>query len=236
MEKNQKQEEPIAFLLKSMKKEYVHDTMTKGRFCFNHPTVFSKWENPNSAQHDRWEAHDAYEVTNLMVAPIIEERKDKMIYGAARKLADKGTVHMQNNSVKHTPICCFRCVFQSEIELYGDTMFYSLGKVADRIMQEFGHDAYVMIQLSPFLERLKEKAEIFACGRIVYRNLLNDYQFNVPEQYKEVIGQLFRKDEQFEWQKEYRIVLPPTVNAPVFIELSSIEDIAFCGDIADLRN
>lgn len=234
--KQNNNENNIVFLLKSMKSEYLQDTMKKGKFCFNHPTIFSKWENTNAAQYDRWEAHDAYAATHIVVAPIIGENNGMPIYGPVRKLADKGIIHLQSDKVKHTPICCFRCIFQNEFGFDGNTMTYSLGEVAERIIREFDHDAYVIIQLVPFLERLKVKSHPILAMNVAYQDLLNDYEFNVPEQYSEIVEQLFRKDKRFEWQKEYRIALQPSKESPVFVELGSIEDIAICGNISDLRN
>lgn len=229
-------ENKIIFLLKSMKSEYVEDTLKKGRFCFNHPAIFNKWEKTVSAQYDRWDAHSSYKATNLVYAPIIGEQNGTPIYGKVMPLADKAIIHEQSKIVKHSPICCFRMVEENEAILTkSGTIHYSLGETADRIINEFGHDSFVLILAVPFLERMLEKYRNSICGPIVYKNTLNDYDFQVPEQFKDRVEQLLRKDEQYSWQKEYRIVLPPTKNSPVFAELGSIEDIAISGKIADLR-
>ncbi len=236
MEENQQvKESKIIFLLKSMKKEYLHDTVTKGRFCFNHPTVFSEWENADAAQFDKWEGYDAYECTHMVIAPLIGEENGKPVYGPGEKLAGKGIIHMQSGTAKHSPICCFRCVFQSDVSIEDNYIVYTLGEAADKIMNEFGHDAYVIIPIVPFLERLKKKVNRFLAMDVAYHDILNKYQFNVDEQYREIVEQLFRKDEKYEWQKEYRIVLPPSKESPVFVEIGSIEDIAQYGSIVDLR-
>ena len=221
-------------LLKSMKKKHLDDAMKKGRFCFNHPTVFSEWKDKEAAQHDRWEAHDAYEATHLIAAPIIGENNGIPIYGKPHKIADRAIIHMQSESAKHTPICCFRCIMQSEIVVDGKSIVYSLGDTANRIVNEFGHDAFLIIPIRPFLERLSQKVDRFLAMDVAYHDLLNNHHFDVDEQYREIVEQLFRKDEKYEWQKEYRIILPPTQQAPVFIEIGSIEDIAVCGNIKDL--
>ena len=214
----------------------MEDTMTKGRFCFNHPTVFSKWEDTGAAQFDRWEAHDAYECIHLVVAPIIGEEKGMPVYGPGKKWADKAIIHTQSDTAKHSPICCFRCVTRDEFEFKDNQMIYSLGQTAERIMQEFGHDAYVMIHLDSFLKRLEAKVGSYLAGNVAYHDLLNDFQFNVSEENEEIVEQLFRKDKRFEWQKEYRIALRPNNKSPVFVEVGSIEDIAACGDIIDLKD
>lgn len=224
----------IVFLLKSMKQEYIEETMKKGRFCFNHPGVFNKWENTDSAQADKWDAHSAYEATHLIYAPIIGEKDGIPMYGEVKKLADKGIVRVQSNLVKHIPICCFRMVERSEIMPLDDGFLFSLGETADRIMREFGHDSYIIIRSEPLIQRLREKYKV-SYGMVVYKDVLNDYEFEVGEEKKDVVEQLFRKDEKFKWQKEFRFTLPPTPNSPVFVEIGSIEDIAKCGKISDLR-
>lgn len=230
-----KNEEPIRFLLKTMKEKHVEDTMKRGRFCFSHPSVFNKWENVDSAQYDKWDAHSAYNATHLVFAPIVGEKDGIPVYGALKKLADKAIVRIQNETVRCSPICCFRMIEEHEVKCLPGEIEFSLGNNADRIMSEFGHDAYVMVEAAPFLNRLHEKYTYFA-GAVVYKNTTNDYEFSVADQYKDLVEQLYRKDERFAWQKEYRIVLPPSEESPFFIELGSIEDIAICGKLSNLKN
>ena len=229
------EEAKMLFLLKTMKAKHVEDTMKKGRFCFNHPGVFNKWERQDSAQFDAWDAHSARYVRHVIFAPILEEREGLFpLYGEPQKLADEAVMRFQSNYVKHSPICCFRIVDEDEVVIGADSFSFSLGDIVDRIMTEFGHDSYVMINARAFHERLYEKTN-FIARFVTYRDTTNDYEFKAPAEYKDIIEQLFRKDERFEWQKEYRIVLPPSEDSPVFVELGSIKDIAFCGKISDLR-
>lgn len=223
-------------LFKSMKSEYVEDTLKKGRFCFNHPAVFNRWESPNAAQYDPWDAYSAYTVTHLVFAPIIGEENGMPIYGKGKRIADKAVVHTQTDDVKRSPVCCFRMIEEQEVTLLDNSVEFSLGKIADRIINEFEHDSYIMIWAKPFLERVQQKCPNLLCGAVVYKNTLNDYDFHVSDSIEETVEQLFRKNEQYSWQKEYRIVLPPTKDSPVFVELGSIEDIAVGGKIFDLKN
>ena len=229
-----KDDDQIVFLLKSMKKQYVKDTITKGRFCFNHPAIFSQWEDANAAQYDRWEAHSAFEAKYLVAAPIIGENNGMPIYGKGKKIADKAIIHMQTDIVKYSPICCFRTVKTTEVSFLGDKIEYTLGQTAQKIKKEFGHDSFVLIQVGPFIERLKRIVNSFIAMEVVYCDLINNYPFKVEKKYREIAEQLFRKDKKFEWQKEYRIALQPSQETPVFIELGSLEDIAASGDLDDL--
>ena len=229
-----KEDDQIVFLLKSMKKQYVEDTMTKGRFCFNHPAIFSQWEDANAAQYDRWEAHSAFEAMYLVAAPIIGEKDGMPIYGQGKKIADKAIIHMQTDIVKHTPICCFRTVRKTEVDFLNDKIQYTLGQTAQKIKKEFGHDTFVLIQFGPFIERLKRIVNSFIAMEVVYCDLINNNPFKAEKKYREIAEQLFRKDIKYEWQKEYRIALQPSQKTPVFVELGSLEDIAVSGNLDDL--
>lgn len=235
MAKYNTDQERIVLLLKSMKKEYIENTIKRGQFCFNHPIVFSEWDDADAAQYDRWEAHSAYSATDGMIFPIAGENNDGMpIYESGRKFFDKAIVHEQFDSVKHTPICCFRLIEKREVEFTADGFKFSLGDTATRIKQEFGHDAFIIIQALPFLQRLGKRPETVFAGNVVYEDTLNQYDFSVDEKQKPIVEQLFRKDKKYEWQKEYRVALVPSKESRVFIELGSIEDITVSGEIEEL--
>ena len=207
----------------------------QGRFCFNHPVTFNKWEDKGSAQYDKWDSHSAYEVTHVVIAPLLRDDPDGIEYGEPIKLTDRAILHEQSSVVKQTPICCFRMVTENEVVFHRKSMSYSLGDIADRIHQEFGHDSYVMIQAVPFLERMKRHG-VQISGGVIYSDLLNEQEIDVPRDQRDFVDQLFRKDKKYEWQKEYRLALSPSTNNPVFLEIGSIEDIAFWGKLSDLRD
>lgn len=229
------QDNQIVFLLKTLKEKHVESTMTKGRFCFSHPSVFNKWERDNSAQYDRWDGHSAYEATHLVYAPIIEDNGDKIVYGEVKKLADRAIIHEQSATVKNTPICCFRYVQRDELIFdSGNSVDFTLGDTADRIKNEFGHDSFILINAANFLDRFRTKYKGLD-GRVVYHDTLNDFEFNVDESIKSIVEQVFRKDKKYEWQKEYRFALQESTETPTFIELGSIEDIAITGELDYLK-
>lgn len=227
----------FTYLLKSMKSEYIEDTMKKGRFCFNHPSVFNKWECNDSAQFDRWDGYSSIIGHDIMYFPIIDENENGVVYGEGKKLSNKALFHMQSGVAKHTPICCFRIIEDKEmsIDYKTKTFSYSLGENADRIIKEFGHDSYIIIKAAPFFVRLK-KQHSFLSGGVVYKDIIKHGEIPVEERFQDLAEELFRKDEAYKWQKEFRIALrPPTKNSPVFVEIGSIEDIAFSGNISELR-
>ena len=69
---------------------------------------------------------------------------------------------------------------------------------------------------------------------MVYKDVLNKFPQPISEEHEEIVEQLFRKDERFSWQKEFRIALAPTNDSPVFLEIGSIEDIAKSGMLSAL--
>lgn len=227
------------FLLKSMKKEYVESTIKKGRFCFNHPSVFNEGEDLNPAQVDKWDGHMSIKVKNLVIAPVLQDDENGYVTGEVVPFADEAKLHIQSGVAKHTPICCFRIVEANEVLINTEekTLFYSLGDIADRIMKEFGHDSYVMIEAAPFIERIRKNHSVLR-GSVIYEDTLKPGSFNIDQKYQDLAEQIFRKDKAYEWQKEYRIALcEPTENTPVFVELGSIEDITIAyGRLEDLRN
>lgn len=228
----------IVFLLKTLKSEYLESTMKKGRFCFNPPSVFNRWEDTNTAQYDKWDGHSCEIADKVLIAPIIQEDENGVVYGEVKALSNKAIIHTQSTKAKQTPICCFRSVDENEIAFDADTqtLTYSLGNIAERIINEFGHDSFILILIEPFIERIKQKYSLL-CGSVIYKNIANDMPISVDERYQELTEELFRKDEKYMWQKEFRIALTdPTTDKPFFIELGSIEDIAISGRMEELLN
>ena len=214
--------------------------MKKGRFCFNHPTVFSEWEEKEAAQYDCWEAHSSHEAKDVMIFPMIGENENGTpIYGAGKKLCDQAIIHEQLESVKHTPICCFRAIEKEEVKYENGKLIYTLGETAKRIRNEFGHDSFVLIQAVPFIERIEKTlgSRLVGRGSVIYKDVLNDNEFpHIDDKYQDEVQQLFRKDIKYEWQKEYRLTLQPSKESRILIEIGSIEDIAISRNIDDLES
>ena len=235
-EKNNK----IVFLLKSLRSEYVEDTMEKGRFCFNKPSVFSTWEDKNAAQFDRWDAHSAYEAFDLVYAPINKDEGGVIEYGTAKRFADKAIIHEQGSFAKQSFICCFRYLTPQEVEFCNNGIRLSLGMTANRIIEEFGHDSFLVIHAQSFLDRVAKKvpnSSTMIQGAVVYKDLLYADEFPFPEPVNSRISQLYRKDAIFSWQQEFRVVIASdnsSTEIREFIEIGPIYDIACYGKLSDL--
>ena len=224
------------FLIKTMKKERLERTLKEGRFCFTTPSTFIGGDGLASAQQDRFEAHLSIKAYHLMVAPILYEDKDGPHYGPAEKFASQAQMHVITDDAKHTPLCSFRYVDPTElIEKYG-AYFFRLGNTVDRIKDEFKHNAFIFI-LAPqvFGHRLFQKAPCFSY-KVHYGDI--NLKFNkFIEQVGYQTASLFQKDPLYQWQQEFRIILEPKEKeGKHFIEIGSIEDIAFGGELEQLRN
>ena len=219
----------IVALLKTMKSEYVNDTLTKGRLFFNFPEAFAD-KSLNLAQVD---IHDSYQKMNIlkpMVFPIVSEDESGIHYGNGISLGETARLNLISNSNKHRPICCFRSIKREDLVI-GDKILYALGDISKRIETEFGHDAFVLIwRPVEFLKRLNKKTLFLAHD--VYYGIDNQDFLKFMDDMKVEQSAMFQKDEKYAWQKEYRIVLPPQRNNGGFpIDIGSIEDIAIAGDI-----
>ena len=225
----------ITFLIKTMKKKYLEKTLKQGEFCFNLPSVFNLETNLAVAQQDKWDSHLSYIAQKIYYAPIISEDENGVHYGVAKKLADSARMYQISEASKHTPLCCFRKVDDDDlVEKYG-AAFLRLGNIVDRIKNEMGHDAFILIiQPHALVHRIHKVSPCFArsvhYGEInsEFQEYLDTYDFDQKE--------MFQKRIEYAWQKEFRIIIAPTnKTSPQMIHIGSIEDIAFGGDIETLR-
>ena len=225
----------IIGLLKTMKSEYLEDSLKKGRLFFNFPLFYD-----NAAlmpaqydKYDSWEDVDAY---HLIFAPIIKETDEGSIYGQIHELAEHADLHVISKSNKKRPICCFRAIKENDLIQKGKTYIFSLGNTVDRVKNEFGHDAFVYY-MNPFElhRRLNEKV-LFYGHEVFYGKYNSDFWEFMDNTGLECSG-MFQKDEKYSWQKEYRIVLSPRESNIGFpIDIGDITDIAYGGNIEQLRN
>lgn len=224
------------FLIKTMKKKYLERTLKEGLLCFNTPSTFIAGEGLSSAQQDKYEAHLSFEARHIMVAPILYEDENGPHYGTAQNLADRAQAHFTTDEAKRIPLCSFRYVASSElVEKYG-AYFFRLGDVVDRISKEFQHDAYILIYAPQvFGHRIFQKESCFS-----YKVHYGD----IDEKFGKFISQagystasLLQKSPSYQWQQEFRIILEPKKDeGKYFVNIGSIEDVAFGGDLEQLRN
>lgn len=224
------------FLIKTMKKKYLERTLKEGRFCFNTPSAFIEGEGLASAQQDKYEAHLSFEARHIMVAPILYENENGPCYGNAERFVDRARAHFTTEDAKHTPLCSFRFVAQSELVKKYGAYFFRLGDVVDRIREDFQHDAYIFI-LEPqvFGRRIFQTEPCFSY-KVHYGDINSKFdRFITQVGYN--TAPLFQKSPSYQWQQEFRIILEPKENeGKHFVNIGSIEDIAFGGDLEQLRN
>lgn len=171
-----------------------------------------------------------------MVAPILFEDENGPYYGPAEKFADRARMHTISSLSKSTPLCSFREMTNEEAVFKYGALFLRLGETVERIKNDFGHDAFILIRdANALMKRFYEKTP--CCGRKVHYGEI-DAEF---QKYIDKVGYsqaaMFQKSLEYAWQQEFRIIIAPQEDKDrVFIEVGSIEDIAIGGDIEVLRN
>lgn len=224
----------ILGLVKTMKSNHIKDTMEEGRFFFNFPEYY-KNTDLMPAQNDRYDSWESVNARHLVFAPIIRETEHGPVYGKAQPLADHAIINTISTENKHRPICCFRTVKKEDFVEHNDAYYYSLGETAARIKKDFGHDAYIYIFNPLELHKRLNKLSLLYGHEVFYGMNSADY-YNFVDKIGLEQCRMFQKSQDYAWQKEYRIVLPPREdNSAGFpIDIGSIEDIAICGNIEDL--
>lgn len=231
------EEDPkIVFLIKTMNKKHLNNTLNRGTLCFNFPTVFNSSPDLAAAQQDEWDSHLSFDAMHIMYAPIISEDENGIHYGTAKKLADKARLHQISETSKATPLCSFRKVEEADIVKKYNVGFVRLGDaLVDRIKKEFGHDAFILVyKPHELMERIAKVTPCFA-RNIHYGEIDADFQkFLDTHEFEQ--KEMFQKSSEYAWQKEFRVIIKPRIaSGSQIIEVGSIEDIAFGGDIEELR-
>lgn len=233
--KYNEEDQNIVFLIKTMNKKHLENTLQRGAFCFNFPSVFNSSPNLAIAQYDQWDAHLSFDAMHLMYAPIISEDENGIHYGTPKKLADQARIHQISGISKATPLCSFRKVEEADIIQKYDAAFFRLGTTVDRIKNEFGHDAFILVYHPHILiKRISKVSPCFARS-IHYGDIDANFQAYLDEHTFEQ-KEMFQKSSEYAWQKEFRVIITPRIaTGPQIIEIGPIEDIAFGGDIENLR-
>jgi len=233
-------ESDIVFLIKTMKKKHLEKALSTGEFRFSYPEDFSNNTGGtlNPAQVDAWDSRHFFQAENIFAYPIVGKNENGYIYGSGIKLADKTTMTEITGINKHTPFCSFRKITEQDFIERDGKLIFSLGDTVDRIQAEFGHDSFVLIAVpNEFINRIKQTHSCYGKS-IIYGELSLEDVKEFEESEKDGFSQIkmFQKREIYDWQKEYRVILSPTETTESFnIHVGSIKDIAYGGDIEELR-
>ena len=228
-------ENDVIMLLKTLKKEYLDSTLD-GKLCFSCPNLFSSTTNNlKPGQQDTWDSHLSFDAYHVVVAPIISKEGEPIKYGPAKKIADKTRMRTCNRIVQHSPINCFRKITMDDIQHHEKCDVFALGDLVNRISNDMGHDAYVLIVYPrEFLVQLNKKERFF--GHSIHYGEIDETFESFQEQYPMQQTEMFQKSMDYAWQKEYRLVLTPRHDTnQVFVDMGSIRDIAIGGDLEELR-
>lgn len=226
----------LVFLIKTLNKKYLNDTLKQGTLCFNAPTVFQTSDNLTRGQKDKWDSYLSFTAKNIHYARIISQDETGVHYDVPQKLADSAQMRLISNVSQHTPLCSFRKVEEADIIEKHGAYFFQLGNIVDKIKDEFGHDSFILV-FYPYelIKRISLKSSCYArsihYGEIdkAFQDYLDSFEFPQKE--------MFQKGIDYEWQKEFRIIIEPTQKSgPIIIKVGSIEDIAIGGNIEELRH
>ena len=224
-------EKDIHFLLKTTKSEYIQNSMQNGVFYFNRPEFFSNNNNGlNKAQEDKYDSFITADIINVYYSELSNGNYEK-----PKKLCDKATLRLRSNDTDSMGICCFRKVTFKDLIPHDGNYILRLGDTVDRIKEEFGHDAFILIVYpDDFIHRVSNVCNCF--GRSVdYGRLDGEYVSKIFS--KNLVHlSLFQKRIEYAWQKEYRIIKDVFEDKDKFISIGSIEDIALSDHIDVLKS
>lgn len=215
---------------------FFKQDLEEGQFCFNVPSVFNSGVDLAAAQQDIHDSHFPFELSHSWIAPIVYEDDKGPYYGRPIEIEGKATAHLLSALSAQTPMCCFRLLKEQDLVYKYGVAFFRLGDIVDRIRSEFQHDAYIIVfDAGTLLERMSQHYQL--CARDVHYGSIDEKYIEYIRKVGHDQAAMFIKDEVFEWQQEFRVIIKPNeMQEKVFVQIGSIEDIAFGGDLEQLRN
>ena len=228
----------VVFLLKTLKHKYLDTTLKEGKLLFSKPERFQKSkENLSAGQVDPLDSHKTIKASKVFAAPVLCDTKEKFELGKPFLIAENATVSEISGLSKMTPMYCLRKIDKSDFTEHNGVLHFRLdSKIIDRIKNEFQHDSFVLIY-NPFelINRIEKKSSCFA--RSIHYGEIDEYYEDFLSKYKFKQAEMFQKSKEYEWQKEFRIIIEPNnKNIKGFLQIGSLEDIAFGGNIEQLKN
>ncbi len=231
----------LKFLIKFTKAQWADDIQNKGSFYFNPAYKFFTSDHYSLGQFDRWDSHVKHNALDLVWAPIIEESENGIKYGPVQKFADKAELHIIHGINKKIPICCFRMIYDTEIK---DGILRFDDPLYKQVQKDFpDYDSFALICFpSAFFDILsKSHWGDKAFGSQVYYDQEKFEEFysgngDIEFEDKYPYYQMFGKEEKFEYQQEFRMILPTQQwDKGSCIEIGSLEQIVFVGKIEQLQ-
>jgi len=229
----------MKFLLKFLKSDWIEDLL-EGQIYFNPSYLYCMSPDYSSGQFDPYDSHMNIQLKHLCYAPIISGDNPDIKYGKGAVLAEEADVQIQANRVRYIPVSCFRIVDSDEII---DGIFKLDKPVLEKIKQEFpDYDAFVLINSPDDFERqIAEHVPIYA-HKVLYGKSPSelseiDISNNPEKDLEKFCLQMYNKREQYEYQKEYRIILPfECWESGQRIDIGSIRQICMYGKTDQLES
>ena len=229
----------VIFLLKFTKQNYIKDMMDEGRFRFSIPEIFQEGKGLRDGQKDVWDSYKSFQADRIYVAEVISDDAFGIKHGEPMLVSNHPTRMREISYIsKSTPMSCFRVVDKEDIEEKNGAYHFKLEeKIVERIKQDFGYDAYVLICYPEiFINRIQAECTCFA-RRIHYGEIDKEYGDFLNRFENMSQAEMFQKSKEYQWQKEFRIIIQPKYGGDgvYYTSLGSIKDIAIAGNIDQLK-
>ncbi|KHE73187.1 hypothetical protein [Halobacillus sp. BBL2006] len=151
-----------------------------------------------------------------------------------------GVFNTRNDAIRLVPISCFTYLsWEEDFDVDADGIGKIKADVAEELIEQFGERKVVAIQPQDFFRTLgnvNQDGLKLGYGFVQYYDDQKEPHPVSEEQYdKYPIPALFCKRRFFEFQREFRVVLPKQVeNLDTFIDIGDIRDYTFTLDVCEL--
>lgn len=228
----------MLFLLKFTKFQYAVDFRDKGLLFFNPAYKFYTSSHYSNGQYDPCDSHDFIHAQHLIYAPIIDETGPTLKYGAPKLLSESAVMYLLDTRNEHIPVCCFRIVSEDDIV---DDVFKLDSRVIQAIATDFpDYDHFALVCFPrAFLDLISRKYRVIG-ESITYIDSTNPKSIVKSKEQADLEDkfpymQMFQKGKNFEYQREFRLILPQYrwIEGSC-LEIGPLNNLVIVGEISQL--
>ena len=205
----------IVILTKIHQSEYIDDMYEKEYLYFKPLIDFRSKKNDKSGRLDPKELN----ISNIQINNLTLTTENKKIEMHKMFKNFKGQFNEHLNDPKTN--CCSLLWMELEPEKLNDSF--------NEKLLEFGDKALLIFDFIKFIEILDNSLE-----KLNYKYSRKKVDYYSPKEFNGKLS-LHHKDEKYEYQNEYRILISPTDNIPINIPLPGLKKISTTIDSNDLK-